>query len=263
MRTIAIAALVAAGCSELGVISDNTSVSIGRPSRGRILDGVKLADDGEGFTTKPTWATRGNRYGTDELVDLIVGVGRRLAPGGAARLVVADLSGRGGGERLPWHRSHQSGRDVDLLYFVRDAAGRQVEPDVMRVFTPRGLARDGSGYAIDIPRTWQLVRELVTAPEATVQWVFVYEPIAAQLIAHASAAGEPEALIARARRALKQPGDSARHDDHLHIRVYCAADDRAYGCVDIGPLELLAEREAEQAASPTAEIPAAVGAALR
>ena len=25
------------------------------------------------------------------------------------------------------------------------------------------------------------------------------------------------------------------HDDHLHLRIYCAADDRAYGCVDRGP----------------------------
>ena len=41
------------------------------------------------------------------------------------------------------------------------------------------------------------------------QWVFMYEPIAARLIEHAEAIGEPEALIARARQALKQPGDSA------------------------------------------------------
>ena len=31
----------------------------------------------------------------------------------------------------------------------------------------------------------------------------------------------------------------------MHVRVYCSAADRAYGCVDIGPMELLAEREAE------------------
>jgi hypothetical protein len=73
----------------------------------------------------------------------------------------------------------------------------------------------------------------------------MYEPIARRLIEHAEQTGEPEAVIARARRTLKQPGDSARHDDHLHVRVYCSAADRAYGCVDIGPMELLAEREAE------------------
>ena len=47
------------------------------------------------------------------------------------------------------------------------------------------------------------------------------------------------------RIALKQPGDSARHDDHMHVRVYCSKSDREFGCVDMGPMELLAEREAE------------------
>ena len=31
------------------------------------------------------------------------------------------------------------------------------------------------------------------------------------------ASGEPEALVSLARKALRQPGDSARHDDHLVV----------------------------------------------
>ena len=86
-----------------------------------------------------------------------------------------------------------------------------------------------------------------------VQWIFMYEPIAVRLLAHAESIGEPEALVARARKAVRQPGDSARHDDHMHVRVYCARADRAYGCVDLGSMELLAEREAEElGASPIA-----------
>ena len=59
---------------------------------------------------------------------------------------------------------------------------------------------DGSGITIDIPRTWLLVRELITAPEANVQWVFMFEPIAMALLEHAVLQHEPEAVIARARR---------------------------------------------------------------
>jgi penicillin-insensitive murein endopeptidase len=91
------------------------------------------------------------------------------------------------------------------------------------------------------------VKEIVTAPEARVQWIFMYEPIAAKLIEHATRIGEPEAVIARARQTLKQPGDSARHDDHLHVRVYCTDRDRQFGCIDIGPMEIYAERAAEEA----------------
>jgi penicillin-insensitive murein DD-endopeptidase len=244
MRSLAIAVMLA-GCAELGVTGDGTSLSIGRASGGALVDGVRLPNRGDGFVTREVWRARDNRYGTDELVDLITAVGRRMrAEARDVKLVVADLSGRGGSERA-FHRSHQSGRDADLLYYMRDADGRAFEPDAMHAFDATARAVDGSGLTIDVPRTWRLVKELITAPEAAVQWVFMYEPIARRLLDHAARVGEPEALIARARKALKQPGASARHDDHLHVRVYCSAADRAYGCVDFGPMELYAERAAE------------------
>ena len=247
MRRLASAALLAiwlGGCAELGVVGDGTSISVGKSSRGYLLDAARLPDQGEGWLTREVWRARDNRYGTDELVDLIVAVARRMQ--GHVRdvkLVVADLSGRGGGERGAFHRSHQSGRDADLLYYMRDAKGRPFEPDAMHVFDGRGQAVDGSGLVLDVARTWQLVREIIKAPEATVQWIFMYEPLAKKLLEHAENIGEPAALIALARAILKQPGDSARHDDHLHVRVYCAAADRGYGCVDFGPMELLAARQ--------------------
>jgi penicillin-insensitive murein endopeptidase len=260
MRWLALVALVA-GCAELGVVSDGTSLSVGKPSRGYLVDGVRLPDRGEGFITREVWRERENRFGTDELIDLITAVSRRMkAQVSGVKLVVADLSGKGGGERIAFHRSHQTGRDVDLLYYMRDANGQPFEPDAMHTFDARARARDGSGLTVDIPRTWVLVKELLSAPEAAVQWIFMYQPIALRLIEHAEKIGEPEVLIARARKACRQPGDSARHDDHMHVRVYCSAADRAYGCVDIGPLELLAEREAEP--SPIDELASAMTASM-
>jgi penicillin-insensitive murein DD-endopeptidase len=236
----------AAGCAELGVVTDASSIAYGKPNRGRLIDGKKLPDSGAGFTTAPMWRDRGNRFGTDELVTMIKGVGKRMRKKSKdARLVVADLSGTGGGAAHTFHRSHQNGRDVDLLYYVRDAQGKAFEPDVMRVFDGKLVARDGTGITLDVPRTWMLVKELLTAKEAYVQFIFMYRPIAEKLIEHATKNGESDVVIARAMKALKQPGDSAPHNDHMHVRIYCPATDRMYGCVDIGPLELLAERETE------------------
>lgn len=247
VRPVALLALLA-GCAELGVVGDGTSISVGKPNRGHIVDGTRMPDRGEGFFTREVWKTRGQRYGTDELIDLLTAVSRRMTTRVRERLVIADLSGRGGGAAYTWHRSHQSGRDVDLLYYVRDRDGKAVEPDAMRVFGPDGKAKDGSGYTVDIPRTWLLVREIITAPEAPVQWVFMYEPIAAKLVEHAIATHEPEVLVAKVRFALRQPGNSAPHNDHMHVRVYCAKADKPYGCLDIGPMDLMAERDAELAA---------------
>jgi penicillin-insensitive murein endopeptidase len=239
-------AVVAGGCVELGVVTDGTSISYGRPNRGRLIDGAKLPDQGPGYVTPPTWKTRGNRYGTHELVGLVKGVGKRMRKKFRdARLVVADLSVNRGGENRAFHRSHQNGRDVDLLYFVRAADGKPLEPEVMHVFDTSLKARDGSGITLDIPRTWLLVKDLLTAQEAYVQFIFVYRPIAEALIEHATKAKESDVILARAVKALKQPGDSAPHNDHMHVRIYCAPSDRRFGCQDIGPMELLAEREIE------------------
>lgn len=247
MRAVlAILALGVAGCAELGVVTDGSSVSYGKPSRGYLIDGVKLPDRGDGFTTRDMWSERGNRYGTNELVALVRGVARRMRKQVRdARLVVADLSGRGGGAATKFHRSHQTGRDVDILYYMRDADGRAHEPQSMIHVDQTLTAKDGSGRTIDIPRMWKLVRELLTAQEAYVQYIFMYQPIAQKLIEHAQSIGEDPVIIARAARACRQPGDSAPHNDHIHVRIYCPPEDRQFGCVDIGPLDLLAEREAE------------------
>ena len=251
-------------CAELGVVSDGTSISVGKPSKGYLIDGARLPDRGEGYTSRDVWIQRNNRFGTDELIDLVTGVARRLtAKVKDAKLVVADLSSRGGGGVGEFHRSHQSGRDADLLYYMRDADGKPFEADAMHKFDARGRATDGSGLTIDVPRTWLLVKELVDAPEATVQYIFCYEPIAQLLLEHAKKIGEPDAVIAKVRLALKQPGDSARHDDHLHVRVYCAPSDRAYGCQDIGPMDLLEERQAESYALGNAKTGERTGSLLR
>lgn len=229
------------------MVSDGTTVSVGQSNRGGLIDAKRLPDRGPGFVARPLWIERGYRFGTDELIALVTNVARRMSSGASdVRLVVADLSARTGGRSvLRFHRSHQSGRDVDLLFYTRDAEGRPVEAGEMRVFDANGNATDGSGFTVDVPRTWQLVKQLVTAPEAAVQFIFMYEPISALVLEHAARIGEPQLVIARARTALYQPGRRAPHDDHMHVRVYCSSEDRRYGCVDTGPMELLEARDAE------------------
>jgi penicillin-insensitive murein endopeptidase len=235
--------VLASGCVELGLVDDGTSRSVGKPSNGYLIAPARIPDRGDGFTTRDVWKARDNRYGTDELVALITGVAHRMATQvHDVKLVVADLSSKRGGGAFAFHRSHQSGRDADLNYYLRDKDGKPFEADAMHVFDARGVAKDGSGLTVDVPRTWLLVRELATAPEAPVQWIFMFEPLAKRLLEHAADIKEPEALIARARLMLKQPGDSARHDDHMHVRVYCSPRDA--GCVDIGPMALRADWEA-------------------
>ncbi|MEO8699256.1 MAG: penicillin-insensitive murein endopeptidase [Kofleriaceae bacterium] len=245
---LGLAVLALAGCAELGVVGDGTTVSAGRASGGHLVEGTRIPDQGDGWGVRETWRTRGNRWGTDELVDLLIAVSRRMTLHTHQRLYIADLSKPGGGPATQWHASHQTGRDVDLLYYLRDRGGQPVEAMSMQVFDAKGNATDGSGYTVDVPRTWLLVRELLSAPEADVQWIFLFDPLGKRVIEHAVAIHEPDALIAKARIAIKQPGKVAPHDDHMHVRIYCPKADVAYGCVDTGPMDLRLAHDAERAA---------------
>lgn len=214
-----------AACAELGVVGDGTTVSWGPPNQGVLIDGARLPTVGDGYWVPPRWAARGTQWGTDELVDTIAHVGRAVAaahPG--SRLVVGDLSIRGGGESAH-HRSHQTGRDVDLVLFARDAAGNPVESIEMRHYGADGKTTDaGEPLWFDEARTWTAVRALVEAPGPGVANVFLYAPLRDRVLDHARQSGAPDAVIDLAGAVLAQPSDSAKHDDHLHVRVFCADD---------------------------------------
>jgi penicillin-insensitive murein DD-endopeptidase len=234
-------------CAPLGVISDGTSVSGGQPNRGWLLDGRRLADEGEGFFAPPTWKARGLRYGSDEMIALLSGAARQISVANAPiRLGVADISHDGGGPAYAHHRSHQNGRDADLLLYMLDAAGRPYQSHVMTPVDAAGLATDGSRHRLDVARTWQLVRALVTSAERNVQYMFLDEPLIQLLLDHARAIDEPPWLLDLARQALLEP-NGAPHPDHLHVRIYCAPTDLSIGCQELGNLALLDKRLADRA----------------
>ncbi len=234
-----------AGCANLGVFDDGTTVSYGMGNNGALHNGVRMPAIGDGYWIPPRWSARGSLYGTDELVTLVVRVARRLQRElpGAPPIGVADLSPTGGGPSR-WHRSHQTGRDVDLLFFVTDAAGKPLKSKTMWRMdvdgaTPAVVQRDGSTRPrvyFDVERNWALVRALLQESSVEVQYIFVAEFLEDLMLEHAIAAGEPYGLIEHARWVLHQPSDSAAHDDHFHVRIYCPVTDRTWGCQDRGAL---------------------------
>lgn len=249
---MALVLVLLAGCPRYGLVDDGTSVSYGPSNRGKLVNPAQLPARGDGYVIPPRWARRGLNYGTDELVALIIHAGRSLAADSlGAELAVADLSRRRGGPSA-WHRSHQTGRDVDLLFFATDDQGHPVRMESMPRFAADGTAVVAAGQAMaqapagaasqttvlrfDVDRNWRLIRALLQNPIAEVQYIFVYEPLKQLLIEHARASGEPDELIAQASFVLHQPGDSLPHDDHFHVRIYCSQSDRMMGCYDRGVL---------------------------
>ena len=230
---------VGGGCASLGSISDGTSVARGYCNDGRLVGGVRLPVQGDGYLIPRLWSNRGNNWGTDELVSLVVRAARRVgaeAPGGT--LYVGDFSQPHGGPS-PFHRSHQTGRDADLIFYALDAEGRpQKPPTGMWHFGADGwtVRANAPRLQLDVPRQWLLVRALLEDPIVDVQHLFISAPLRQMLLDHAERVGEPHELIERARLLLQQPIDALPHDDHLHVRIFCPVSDRVLGCRDRGPL---------------------------
>ncbi len=215
------------------------TVSCGAANRGALFGGVALPERGPHHVVPEPWASRDHHYGTAELVGLIQRAAAAVDaahPGGV--LGVADLSAPQGGH-VPGHRSHQSGRDADLLFYARDASGAPFPPDGhMPYYTGAGRAyyAYAPAWKVGIPvryfdtaRNWALVKALITDRHVEVEKLFVASRVEYWLLRHAIRTGEPRAIVSRARAVLQQPPGVGKHADHMHLRVACTADDIAHG----------------------------------
>jgi penicillin-insensitive murein endopeptidase len=69
----------------------------------------------------------------------------------------------------------------------------------------------------------------LTDPQVQVEKIFVGARIEYWLVQHALRTGEPTRLVMRARFLLQQPPGVGKHNDHMHVRIACTADDIAAG----------------------------------
>jgi len=218
------------------------SISCGSANNGALYKGTELPLEGAGYTVPAPWSEREHNFGTDELVSLIQRVAGAVAkahPG--AVLGVADLTGPQGGKTRN-HRSHQSGRDVDLMYYALDRDGSPFEPDhAFPWYDSYGRALVSTApheYPIkeryfDLERNWALVELLLTDRYSVVERIFVSDQIESWLLAYARKTHVASDIIRRATFVMMRPTNSSPHNDHMHVRIKCSIDDIAIGhCTD-------------------------------
>ena len=215
------------------------SVSCGAVNRGALSSARAIADQGPGYVAPEPWRVRGLRFGTDELVSLIERAGAAvLRRNAGAPLAVADLSAEHGGP-VARHRSHQSGRDVDLVYYAIDRAGESMVNDGhMALYGVDGRATSADSPEpaaqiaerfFDLARNWALVQALATDADVRVERIFVSPRIRDWLFAYAAAARVPDEIRARVRHVISTPVGVEAHNDHMHVRIACSDDDAAAG----------------------------------
>ena len=207
---------------------------VGTTSLGAVKGGARLLPNGSSYRLyhRPERA-----FGTPTLVAAVVRAAEKVAceyP--ETELAVGDMSAETGG-RISGHRSHRGGRDVDFAYFATDLFGDPVSPTPLVRFDRFGVGvRDDEVLLFDAARNWTLVESLLEDEDADVQWIFVSRGIKALLLEWGIDHARDIRTVERAVDVLKQPGDSAPHDDHCHVRIFCPQNGEGTYCVDTGPV---------------------------
>ncbi len=202
--------------------------SVGSPNEGRLHGGKKL----EG--SKSLKAARAHRWGVPSLVGMLERSAARVAkkfPG--AVLVVGDLSRKGGGD-VDGHRSHESGRDADVGFYMRRGT-KAWAPGQFITIDADGKAAGYPSVTFDDARNWALVEAWLTDRGASVQLILVAQHIKQRLLAQARRAGASPELQNRAASLMVHPRRGLPHDNHFHVRVACprSSDD----CIEHGTRE--------------------------
>jgi len=217
------------------------STSLGSPTGGTLSGGVPLPLHGPGYRFSPN-KDEGARYGTVELVAALVrsaGVVHEALPGNT--ITFGDIARQSGGD-ISGHGSHRSGRDTDIYFYFLDEddkplPGKAIPLDTEGKGTDFGDLEDPDDDVqvhIDVPRTWRFVQALLSQDDLAVGRIFVVEHIRTMLLAEAAAQKAPDDVVQLFADVTCQP--RAPHDDHLHVRVFCTADDIAEGCEDTRPI---------------------------
>ena len=184
------------------------SRSHGRPNRGRLINGVPMPDG-------PYWIVRhrNEAYGTwYTLVHLVRGyslVGEHFPH--TDPILIGDLSNRRGRRMRP-HRSHQSGRDVDITYFLTEDV--ELSDRFIRA------SRD----TLDYERQWALFSYWITLDVVT--YIFMDRRLQRALYRWAIANGVDKNYLSRALEASPISDHpvirhARGHADHFHVRFKC------------------------------------------
>lgn len=221
------------------------STSKGSPNEGSLEGGVPLPLYGPGFRFSPRKKPE-RRHGTVELVAALVRAAvhvhetmPKTEP--ASILTFGDISMTEGGE-IAGHGSHRAGRDADVMFYLLHDDGTPAESKAIPL-DPEGRGTDFKDLAtpdddvpvrIDIARTWAFVAALVADESVQLQQIYVVEHIRSLLLAQAKTVNADAAVVQRFADITCQP--RFPHDDHMHIRVFCSADDIAAGCYDVAPI---------------------------
>jgi len=195
--------------------------SVGAPWAGRLQHPTQLAP-GDGYHIRRP----GRSFGTETTVELIeraIGDTLEAFPDEHV-LAIGDISAESGGQ-ITEHRSHQSGRDVDIgLFYKERPAGY-----------PAGFVH-ASADNLDCAATFKLLESFLASAneDGGALMIFLDFEVQGILYAWAKDHGVSERRLERIFQYPHGRGSSEglvrhepNHDNHMHVRFQCPSSDSA------------------------------------
>jgi penicillin-insensitive murein endopeptidase len=207
--------------------------SIGFYANGCLDGGARLSDDSPGLVK--IMAERDRRFGNESMIRTLTDLGRAYVDEWRSsdvtpyeRLQVGDIAQEGGGQ-ITHHASHQTGLDVDLVYFRNDR--RETRPDrgFESGFDEQFVKNGAVTPNFDVRRNWWALRWLHRT--GLVDRVFVDRAIKKRLCHEAEHLEAGDHVLAREVLRMLRPYPD--HADHFHMRLLCPASDEK--CVGSAP----------------------------
>lgn len=214
------------------------SRSIGDVSNGYLVASHRLRFPHPHLAILTRQSKRHLNYTSDAMAELVETAAAHTATKFPGAITYLGNFGAEGGGDIPYSVSHNSGRDADVAFFVMDEAGESYQMNDLLALDDQGVhtSEDASlMLRFDAARNWALVEGfMLWGGEGKIQYIFVSKALKAMLLDYARTSGARSDLIAAANRLLIQPRSALPHNDHFHLRIYCAEADVASGCEDRG-----------------------------
>lgn len=184
--------------------------SLGAPNRGKLEGGVPLPEGDSWRLRQRRVRVYGNKVMVESLMQAFEAYGAAFTDAPEVRL--GDLSDRNGG-RLSPHKSHRTGRDVDIGYVLLPGS--------------RGdrYWQRADEQSFDVEKNWFLVKALIET--GNVQQIFMSVRLQKLILPLAERELSPQQLARYFRRANPDPRSPSvikhwkGHLDHMHVRFRC------------------------------------------
>ena len=194
--------------------------SLGQPWQGKLHDASELPP-GEGYVIRRPYRAFGTRTTVDFIHHAITDLREQFPD--AHVLAIGDISQEDGGQ-ITQHRSHQSGRDVDIGLVYKHKPANYPEDFVT-----------ATADNLDCEATYALVNEFAeTAKEdGGAQVIFLDYNVQGLLYHWAKDHGEDDSVLEHLFQYPNRGASSlvrhvANHDNHIHVRFKCPSGDT--GC---------------------------------